>query len=264
MSIHSVNGTNIASHEAGHGLPLVLVHGFPLDSRVWQAQVHDLSSVSRVITPDLRGFGQSTGGGAFTIQSLADDLYILLTQLHALPCVLGGLSMGGYVALAYERQYPSTLRGLMLIETRASADEPDARASRDAMIELARTQGSAAVAEKMMPKMLAPGTAEAHPQVAADLNSIMQSCPPQTIQYALAAMRDRPDSRPRLSHIAAPTLILVGDGDVITPPAAAQEMHQSIRGSTLTVITGAGHMSPMEQPHQVGRAIKHFLTSLGS
>ncbi|HEX4054089.1 MAG TPA: alpha/beta fold hydrolase [Tepidisphaeraceae bacterium] len=264
MPTQSVNGTNLSYHEAGHGLPVVLVHGFPLDHRIWHAQTHDLAAVSRVITPDLRGFGHSADGGSFTIQSLADDLYVLLSQIHALPCMLGGLSMGGYVALAYARQYSSTLRGLMLIDTRAAADEPDARAGRDAMIELARTQGSSAVAEKMMPKMLAPGTAESHPHVAAELNSMMHACPAQTIQHALAAMRDRPDARPSLARIAAPTLILVGDSDVITPPAAAEEMHQAIRGSTLTVITGAGHMSPMEQPHQVSRAIKQFLVALSS
>ncbi len=264
MPVQSVNGTKLSYHEAGHGLPVVLVHGFPLDHRVWHAQIHDLSSVRRVITPDLRGFGQSAGGGSFTIQSLADDLYVLLCQIHGLPCVLGGLSMGGYVALAYARQYASTLRGLMLIDTRAAADDAEARAGRDAMIELAVAHGSAAVAEKMMPRMLAPGTPESHPHVAAELNSIMQACPAQTIQYALAAMRDRTDSRPSLSRIAAPTLILVGDSDVITPPAMAQEMHQSIPGSTLSVIAGAGHTSPMEQPHQVSRAIKQFLVTLSS
>lgn len=264
MLVQSVNGTKLSYHEAGHGLPVVLVHGFPLDRRVWQAQIHDLSSVSRVITPDLRGFGHSAGGGSFTIQSLADDLYVLLSQIHALPCVLGGLSMGGYVALAYARQYASTLRGLMLIDTRAATDDPDARTGRDAMIELAAAQGSPAIAEKMMPKMLAASAAESHPHVAAELNSIMQACPAQTIQYALAAMRDRTDSRPSLSRIAAPTLILVGDSDAITPPAMAQELQQAIHGSTLTVITGAGHMSPMEQPQQVSRAIKQFLVTLSS
>ncbi|HEY1921989.1 MAG TPA: alpha/beta fold hydrolase [Tepidisphaeraceae bacterium] len=264
MPIQSVNGSDLFYHEAGKGLPLVLLHGFPLDHHVWQAQVHDLASVSRVITPDLRGFGKSTNNGTFTLQGLAEDLYILLSQIHALPCVLGGLSMGGYVALAYQRQYASTLRGLILIDTRAASDDPEARAGRDAMIELARTGGSSAVAEKMMPRMLAPDTAQSHPQIAAEVRSIMESCPAQTMQHALAAMRDRPDSRPALTRIAAPTLIIVGDSDAITPPAASEEMHKSIPGSTLSIISGAGHMSPMEQPQQVSRAIKQFLTKLST
>ena len=200
MPIQSVNGSNLYYHESGKGIPLVLLHGFPLDHRVWQAQVHDLAAVSRVITPDLRGFGKSINNSTFTLQGLAEDLYVLLSQIHALPCVLGGLSMGGYVALAYQRQYASTLRGLILIDTRAASDDPETRAGRDIMIELARAGGSSAVAEKMMPRMLAPATAQSNPAVASELRAIMESCPAQTIQHALAAMRDRPDSRSNAHH----------------------------------------------------------------
>ncbi len=261
MPTVNANGTSLYYHESGSGLPVVLLHGFPLDHHVWHKQVHDLSGVCRVITPDLRGFGQSHGGGAFTIPSLAEDLYVLLSQIRALPCVLGGLSMGGYVALAYERQYASTLRGLMLIGTRAAGDAPDARAARDAMIELAKTAGSAAVAEKMLPKTLAPATLDSRPEIVAELKSIMQACPPPTIQYALAAMRDRPDYRPTLQRIAAPTLIIVGDADAAGAPSVAEEMHQAINGSTISIIKDAGHISPLEQPQQVSRAIRHFLVS---
>jgi len=264
MPIQSIGRSNLYYHESGRGVPVVLLHGFPLDHRVWRQQVHDLSSVSRVITPDLRGFGQSTGGGTFTLQELAEDLYLLLSRIHALPCVLGGLSMGGYVALAYQRQYASTLRGLILIDSRAAADDSDARAARDSLIELARAQGSSAIAEKLMPKLLAPATVDSQPDVAEELMSIMQSCPTATIRHALAAMRDRPDLRPSLSRIAAPTLIIVGDSDALSPPALAEEMHKSIAGSTLSIISGSGHMTPMEQPQLVSRAIKHFLVSLSS
>jgi 3-oxoadipate enol-lactonase len=262
MPIQSMNGSKLYYHESGKGLPLVLLHGFPLDHRIWRAQVHDLSSVSRVITPDLRGFGQSTGGGSFTMQGLAEDLYLLLSQIHALPCVLGGLSMGGYVALAYARQYASTLRGLLLIDTRAAADDAEGRAGRDSMIELVRAQGSSAVAEKMMPRMIAPANSQS--DAASELRSIMESCPAQTIEHALVAMRDRPDFRTALPRIAAPTLIIVGDSDAITPPAMSEELHKSIAGSTLSIISNSGHMTPMEQPQLVSRAIKHFLVSLAS
>ena len=224
----AVNGTNIHYHESGHGLPVVLLHGFPLDHRVWHKQVHDLSHVCRVITPDLRGFGHSTGGGSFTIASLADDIYVLLSQIHALPCVLGGLSMGGYVALEYERHNAATLRGLMLIDTRSGADSPEGRAGRDVMIEVAKTQGSVAIANKMLPKMLAGGNVDEDSPVVRELKSIMDACPAQTIQYALAAMRDRIDYTPTLSRIAAPTLIVAGESDVLTPPAQSEEMHKAI------------------------------------
>ena len=264
MPTAAVNGTNLYYHESGRGLPVVLVHGFPLDHRIWQKQAHDLAPVCRVITPDLRGFGKSPGGGSLTIASLAEDLYLLLQQIHALPCVLGGLSMGGYVALAYERHYASTLRGLMLIDTRAANDTPEGRAGRESMIELAKTGGSTAVAEKMLPKMLAGGKVDGPPEVVAHIKSIMESCPSETIQHALAAMRDRIDYRPTLGRIAAPTLIITGDSDVIVQPVESEEMHKAIRGSTLSVIPGAGHMAPMEQPQLVSRAIRQFLVSLGS
>jgi 3-oxoadipate enol-lactonase len=260
----NVNGANLFYHESGRGLPVVLLHGFPLDHRVWHKQVPELSSVCRVITPDFRGFGQSRDHSSFTVQSLAEDIYVLLAQLRALPCVVGGLSMGGYVALAYERAYASTLRGLTLIDTRAAGDTPEGKAGRDTMIELAKTSGSSGVAEKMMPKMLAPATIESHPELVAELKAIMENCPSQTMQHALAAMRDRPDSRPTLGRIAAPTLIIVGDADAITPKTEAEEMHKDIRGSSLNVIAGAGHTSPLEQPQQVSRAIRHFMGTLAS
>ena len=263
MPTATIHGTNLFYHESGRGLPVVLLHGFPLDHRVWHKQVHDLAGVARVITPDLRGFGKSTDAGTFTIASLADDIFLLLEKLHALPCVLGGLSLGGYVALAYERKYASTLRGLMLIDTRAANDTPEGRAGRDAMIEIAKTQGSIAVAEKMLPKMLAGGNVSP-PEVVAELNTIMHACPAQTIQHALAAMRDRLDYRSTLDRIAAPTLIITGESDVLVPPTQAHEMHHAIRGSTISVIPGAGHMAPMEQPQLVSKAIKQFLVMLGS
>src|SRR5579872_985927 len=195
----TINGTKLYYHEAGHGLPVVLLHGFPLDHRVWHHQVHDLSTICRVITPDFRGFGQSHGGGSFTMTSLAEDIYHLLSHIHALPCVLGGLSMGGYVSLAYDRQFAATLRGLMLIDTRAANDSPEGRAGRDAMIELAKTSGSSAVADFMMPKMFAGGSLEKTEQVK-ELKTIMDACPAETIQHASAAMRDRADYRPTLNR----------------------------------------------------------------
>jgi pimeloyl-ACP methyl ester carboxylesterase len=260
----NVNGANLFYHESGHGSPLVLLHGFPLDHRVWHKQVHDLSGVCRVITPDFRGFGQSHDNSPFSIQSLAEDIYVLLAQLRALPCVLGGLSMGGYVALAYERAYASTLRGLMLIDSRASGDSPEAKAGRDTMIQLAKTSGSSAIAQAMMPKLIASSSMDTHPELVAELKTIMENCPSQTIQHALAAMRDRSDMRSTLSRIAAPTMILVGDSDALVSEAEAGEMHKSIKGSTLSIIPSAGHLALMEQPQQVSRAIRTFLTTLAS
>jgi 3-oxoadipate enol-lactonase len=248
--------------DRGRGPALVLLHGFPLDRRMWDAQVERLSQHCRVLAPDLRGFGRSGNSDPFTIESLADDIHVFVEQLAATPCVLAGLSMGGYVALAYAKKYPGDLRGLVLVDTKAGADTPQAKEGRAKMIELVRSQGSSAVAEQMLPKMLGPGTQQGRPDVVKALRVIMRNCSPQTIENALVAMRDRPDRTGELTSIAAPTLVIVGDADAITPPDVAESMAAAIPGAKLEVIVGAGHMAPMEQPEQVSRAMEKFISSL--
>jgi pimeloyl-ACP methyl ester carboxylesterase len=259
VKIHYTEQGSAAGGRGAAKVPLVLVHGFPLDSRMWEAQSAALAPVRRVVAPDLRGFGRSRSDAPFTLESLADDLHALLSAVGALPCVLAGLSMGGYVALGYVKKYPADLRGLILVDTKAEADTAEGKQGRDKMIDLARSQSSKAVVDQMMPKMLARDADGQRPQTAKALRQIMEACPPTTVANALAAMRDRPDRSGELSAIKVPTLILVGDGDAITPPAVSESMAGKIPGAQLVVIRGAGHMSPMEQPEQVNRAIKAFL-----
>jgi pimeloyl-ACP methyl ester carboxylesterase len=248
--------TSLNYSECGKGPAVVLVHGFPLDNRVWDAQVDELSDEYRVIAPDLLGFGKSPSTGPFTIESLADALHEMLGQIGALPCVLGGLSMGGYVSQAYACKYSGDLRGLMLIDTRSTADTDLAKAARNNMMDLAKTKGSSAVADQMMPKLLPPG---APMDVSNRLREIMNACPAQTIQYALAAMRDRPDYGSVLAELQVPTLIIVGELDALAPPSMAEQMHGIIAGSILKVIPGSGHMTPMENPQEVTDTIRDFL-----
>src|SRR6266542_306071 len=146
MPTKSINGATIPYQERGRGVPVVLVHGFPLDSGMWEAQLDALSDRYRVIAPDLRGFGQSISTEPFTIASQADDVHALLKELGALPCVLAGLSMGGYIALAFSRKYASDLRALTLIDTRSEGDTPQGKENRNKMIQLVRDNGSKAVA----------------------------------------------------------------------------------------------------------------------
>jgi len=264
MTTITINGTTL--HFLERGLPgapaVVLLHGFPLDGRMWRAQLDALGDHYRVIVPDHRGFGQSRSTDPFTMESLADDVHALIEQLGASPVVLGGLSMGGYVALAYVRKYSASLRGLMLVDTRAEADSTEGREQRGKMIELARSQGSKAVGEKMMEKLVSPHTLERRPQIVREVRAMTDSCPPLTIEHALEAMRDRPDQTGLLPSIATPTLILVGDADAITPPAVAKGMHAAIPGSECVIVRGAGHMSPMEQPEQVNGAMEKFLAGV--
>jgi pimeloyl-ACP methyl ester carboxylesterase len=260
-----VNGTTLSYEErgeAGRGPCVVLLHGFPLDSTMWKAQAPALAEAGhRVVAPDLRGFGKSASDAPFTLESLADDVHTLLASVNALPCVLAGLSMGGYVALAYVKKYAADLRGLVLVDTKAEADTAEGKAGRQKMIDLVRKDGAKAVADQMMPKMLAKDSA-ARPHLGQSLRSIMEACPPKTIEHALAAMRDRPDRSGELSSIKVPTLVIVGDSDAITPPDVAKSMAEKVPGAQLVTIRGAGHMSPMERPEQVNRAMKAFLQTL--
>ena len=256
-------GGSFHTIDQGTGTPVVLLHGFPLDSRMWAAQVSALAAAGhRVIAPDLRGFGQSRSDRPFTIESLADDVHALLERINVLPVVLAGLSMGGYVALAYAKKYPADLRGLVLLDTKAEADTPEGKEGRGKMIDLVRREGAKPVADQMMPKMLAKDAAGQRPQVAQDLRQMMEQTPPRTIEHALAAMRDRPDRDGELASIAVPTLVVVGESDAITPPQGAEAMSKKIPGAKYESVRGAGHMSPMEQPEQVNRALLAFLKTI--
>jgi 3-oxoadipate enol-lactonase len=263
MPTQTIDGATLFFTDQGSGPSLVMAHGFPLDSRMWNAQAAELSDHYRVVCPDLRGFGQSQSQSPFTIASLADDLHKLLTAIGAVPAVLAGLSMGGYVALAYARKYASDLRGLILVDTKADADTAEGKANRDKMVALVRESGSKAIAEAMLPRLVAPEVPRTRPQLAKELRAMMESCPPKTIEHALLAMRDRPDQTAWLGSINIPTLIIVGDADAITPPVVAQSMHDKIPPSQLAIIRGSGHMTPMEQPVQVNQAIRQFMETLG-
>jgi 3-oxoadipate enol-lactonase len=237
--------------------PLVFVHGFPLDNGIWDGQL-ELADIARVITLDLRGFGKSKSTEPFTIEALADDVHDLLTKINALPCVLAGLSMGGYVSQAYAKKYPGDLSGLILIDTKPEADTEPGKEARNKMIELVRAKGSPAVADQMEPKMLCAFTVQQRPQIVQKLRQIMEACAPLTIEHACAAMRDRPDFTANLRNLKIPVLILIGESDAIIPLATAESMQKATPRCTLAVIKNTGHMAPMEDPPQANNAIRSW------
>src|SRR4051812_37176895 len=195
MPDYEVNGTFLNVEQRGaKKVPLVLLHAFPVDRRMWEAQASALSDRFRVITPDFRGFGQSAKvPGPFSIETLADDIHALLATMSASPAIVAGCSMGGYTALALAKKYPADLRGLILVDTKAEADTPEGKEGRQKMIDLVKQSGAKAVADQMLPKLLAKDAPTKRPAIANRLREMMEACPPETIAYALAAMRDRPD-----------------------------------------------------------------------
>src|SRR5579884_2341889 len=212
MRIRTASNDWLEYDDAGEGQPVVLLHAFPLSHAMWRPQVEALRSDYRVIEPNLRGFGGSDPfQGAPSIEAMADDVRTLVDALALQePVVLGGLSMGGYVALAFARKYPERLRGLILADTRAESDTPEAKANRNASIELVKAQGVGPLVEQLIPKLLGEQTRQQRPSVVDEVRRIGQAQSVPGVVGALAAMRDRPDAGAWLGRIAVPTLVIVG------------------------------------------------------
>jgi pimeloyl-ACP methyl ester carboxylesterase len=259
----SSNSPTLHHREAGHGPPVVLLHAFPLASAMWRPQFDALHRIYRAIAPDMPGFGASPPfAGAPSVEAMADAVANLLDALLITqPVVLGGLSMGGYIALAFARQHPARLRALILADTKAEPDDDTARANRDKTIAFASANPASAVIDQMMPRMLSPQSLAGRADVVAEVRALASAQPPTAIIAALQAMRDRPDARPGLAAIAVPTLVLVGGDDVLTPPAQAEALAAGIKGARVAVLDGAGHLANLEQPVAFNAAVEAFLGS---
>jgi YbgC/YbaW family acyl-CoA thioester hydrolase len=260
----TVNGVSLAVEREGEGPAILFVHGYPLDRTIWAHQLAHLDGWQR-IAPDLRGFGLSDAPDlGYSLPTYADDLAALLDALHVDEVVLCGLSMGGYVAFEFLRRYRERVRGLVLMDTRADADAPETRRARDQQIALAREHGAGAVAEGMLPRLLAPDTYRHDPSLAERVRAMMTATPVPGLVGALAAMRDRPDSTPMLGALGdLPTLVVAGEHDQLTPPTQAEAMAASIPGARAAVIPGAGHLPPVEAPEVVTHVLAGFLRHLG-
>jgi pimeloyl-ACP methyl ester carboxylesterase len=254
------NGATVGYDDAGTGPPLVLLHAFPLDRAMWRAQLAELPDVARVIAPDLPGFGESSPSGAFTIESAADTVAAFVSALGLPKVALGGLSMGGYVALAFAREYPEKLSVLVLADTRAGIDDTNTRAGREKAIALVNAEGTAALFAGMLPKVLSEHTHATNPALVERLKLIAARQKPESVAAALAALRDRPDANPGLKSIAVPTLVLVGEHDAVTPPLSAANLAAQIRGSELVHVPRAGHLASAENPDAFSAAVRKFLT----
>lgn len=263
MPMIDLDSVTLDFADEGAGEPVVLIHGFPLSAELWRPQRAALSAQYRVLTPNLRGFGRSDPPhGTLTLDTYADDLVALLDELGIGTATFAGLSMGGYIVMALLRRHPERVRAVMLISTKAPGDTDAGKQGRDDMIALARDEGPAAVAEKMLPNMLTEQTRQNSPELVAFARKMMASSSVEGIVGALGALRDRPDSRPVLKDAELPALILVGQEDGVTPPAEATAMHELIRGSQLVVIPDASHLLNLEQPESANAALQAFLDGL--
>lgn len=256
-----IGNVELAWEEAGQGIPLVLLHAFPVNRALWARQREELASRYRVITPDFRGHGESSVPDEdSSMERLAEDVRGLLDELGLRRVVLGGLSMGGYVSFAFYRRYPERVVALILADTRADADSEEGRRGRAELAAVAEKEGSAAVAERLLPKLLGASTHARQPQVVEAARKMIQSTSPAGIVRALAGMAARPDSSALLPLIQCPTLIVVGEEDTLTPPSESEAMAAAIPGARLEKLVGAGHLSNLEQPIPFNSALHDFLS----
>ena len=232
---------------------------------MWEGQVKALPDGWRLLAPDLRGFGGSTmpvPDENPSIDDYAADVIDLLKELRIQSAVIGGLSMGGYVTMAVLRRAPELAHGVILADTRASADSPEGRANRRSMLALLNREGASGVARDMMPKLLGRTTLEQRQDLEPFVRRLIKQQSSAAIRGAVQRMMSRPDSNDVIQRLSVPTLIIVGDEDVLTPPDDARNIAAAYDKAELIVIPGAGHLSNLEQPQPFNDAVRAFLSRL--
>jgi pimeloyl-ACP methyl ester carboxylesterase len=257
MGFLATHGVRIHYRDAGSGVPVLLLHAFPLSGKMFDAQVAALADRARFIVPDHRGFGRSsTGEGPATMERLAEDGLALLDHLAIGSAVVGGVSMGGYAAMALLRQDPGRVRGLVLADTQASADDAAARTARAQLAQAVLARGMEVLVEGQLPRLLAPSAPDA---VRARVASLIRENTPAGAAAALAGMAERVDSRDILARFGGPALVVVGAEDGITPLPRARAMADLIPGAELAEIPGAGHLASLEAPDAFNALLEAFL-----
>ena len=224
---------------------LVLLHPFPMDASFWGPMWRELAADVTLLTPEFPGFGAEPLGAAPSVDGFADVVAAAIRAEEAGPATIVGLSLGGYVALALAARHPDVVASLVLANTRAEADDEAGRRGREAAIDTVRIDGLGAFLGALLPRLLGPA-ASAEARERADAIAAGQD--PQAVCLALEALRDRPDRRADLPRIAAPTIVVTGGDDTVTPLEAARTLADGIPGATLAVIDGAGHLSALELP----------------
>ena len=260
-----INNTQIAYSDHGMGLPVIFLHAFPLNRTMWDGEIAALLAEQRyrLVSLDWRGLGESEIPNEIsTMELLAGDVAALMDHLGIEKAVLCGLSMGGYVAFACLRQNVQRIAGLILADTRPAADTPEAQANRENMARLAETQGTTAIADLQLPRLISNYTRQHDPQVESRIRRMIEAATPPGIAAAARGMGQRSDSNDLLASISCPVLVIVGEQDSLTSPAEVKTYAGRIPGAQFVTIPHAGHLSNLEQPAIFLATISSFLRSL--
>lgn len=262
----AVSGTRLAVHTAGSGIPLILLHAFPLDHSMWALQ-EPLAEQVRLIVPDLRGFGASDWALPESIAAWADDVVAILDTLHVSgPAVVCGISMGGYVAQHVAARHPERVAALILVDTRLEADTPPAQAGRADLAAKVGRLGLGILADAMVPRLLADSAetraAPGRANLESRLRSLIMAQRVEAVQTALAALGMRPDMTEAMRRLRIPALLVGGAEDAITPPECLRAAAAIMPGAKLLIVPAAGHLVPLEQPEVFNAAVLEFLREL--
>jgi len=257
-----VRGIRFNVRQQGTGSPVLLVHGFPLDLTMWNAQIEALSQRYHVIAPDLRGFGasESMSSDVYSMEQFADDLADLLDTLEVTEQVtFCGLSMGGYIAWQFWRKHRARLKKLILCDTRAAANTPQGAETRRKMANHVLRSGTGEIAALMLPNLLADSTRKKNQGIVEKLTTVIRNTDPRAIAAAQHGMAQRDDFSDELADIDIQTLLLVGEQDTLTTSGEMQGIANCMPRAHMVTLPNAGHMSPMENPQVANQAILDFL-----
>lgn len=257
-----VDDTVISYFEYGstQGLPVIFIHGFPFSHRMWEPQIHELPKDIHAVTYDVRGHGLSgVGDGQFTLELFVDDLIALLDHLRIEKTVLCGLSMGGYIALRTVERHPDRIKGLVLCDTKSGTDTNEEKIRRTGSIKTVKSSGVSAFTDNFVKAVFWAKTFERNPGVIEFIKELIRTNSTLGICGTLLALASRTETTQGLSSINVPTCIIVGEYDLRTPPSCAQEMHNTISGSELHILSNAGHMSNLENSKDFNKILIAFL-----
>ena len=247
--------------DEGRGLPIVLIHAFPQDRTLWRPQIEAFSSKYRIVAPTLRGFAGSdpVDGKAVSMDQYADDIVALMDDRKIAKAVVGGISLGGYVTLSLVLRYPDRVSGIVLANTRATADNPDWAKFREDLVRDVEARGPVAVVENYGDKPFRPDCPE---QIKAEIRAMIMKQPATGLASGTRGMASRPDRVARLHEIKVPALVISGTKDAYIPSSDGEAMHHAIAGSTFVDIEGAGHLSNYDSAPQFNQALENFLRKL--
>ncbi len=262
---HSTSGVTMSYRDFGEGAedPLVLLHAFPLNGRMFEPQMEEFSGSRRVVAPDYPGFGRSPRTPAQPdVHYYAEGVQSLLDRLHLERVVLGGVSMGGYIAFECMRLFPERISALVLANTRPEPDPEEMRENRNQMAHRVAKEGVEVLVELQTERLLTPDTLDNDPELVENVRAIILDNSPDGAVAALGAMRERPDSTPLLGEIAVPTLVVSGEEDGISPPEVMDAMAAKIPGAQHVTVPKSGHLSNLEAPDKFNASLDDFLKGI--